>query len=63
MKGTNMYEEDKVGNGIKLPGVELEPGEKVFTNCAIGGAVFVHVKDGRITKVRPMIFGDEDTPA
>lgn len=56
-----MYEEDKVGNGIKLPGVELEPGEKVFTNCAIGGAVFVHVKDGKITKVRPMIFGDNDT--
>ncbi|MCD7743297.1 MAG: hypothetical protein LUH13_03270, partial [Oscillospiraceae bacterium] len=49
--------------GIELPGVELEPGEHVFTNCAIGGAVFVHVKDGKITKVRPMVFGDDDTPA
>ncbi len=49
--------------GIELPGVELEPSEHVFTNCAIGGAVFVHVKDGKITKVRPMVFGDDDTPA
>ncbi len=55
--------EEKQRRGIELPGVELEPGEEVFTNCAIGGAVFVHVKDGRITKVRPMVFGDDDTPA
>ncbi|MCD8002230.1 MAG: hypothetical protein LUE95_06590, partial [Oscillospiraceae bacterium] len=49
--------------GIELLGVELEPGEHVFTNCAIGGAVFVHVKDGKITKVRPMVFGDDDSPS
>lgn len=55
--------ETNVRRGITLPGVELEPGEEVFTNCCIGGAVFVHVKDGRVTKIRPMVFGDEDTPA
>ena len=56
-------QETKTRRGITLPGVELEPGEEVFTNCCIGGAVFVHVKDGRVTKIRPMVFGDEDTPA
>ena len=42
-------------------GVILEEGEQVFTNCAIGGPVFVHVKDGKITKVRPIVFDDNDT--
>ena len=43
--------------------LQLEEGEQIFTNCAIGGAVFVHVKDGRITKVRPIVFNEEDTEA
>lgn len=42
-------------------GIILEEGEQVFTNCAIGGPVFVHVKDGKITKVRPIVFDDDDT--
>ena len=27
--------------------------EKILTSCAIGGPVFVHVDDGRITKSVP----------
>jgi trimethylamine-N-oxide reductase (cytochrome c) len=34
--------------------------EKVLTNCTVGGATFVHVKDGRITKVRPIVFDETD---
>ena len=37
--------------------------EKILTSCAIGGAVFVHVNDGRITKIRPMVFDETDAPA
>ncbi|MBW1805854.1 MAG: molybdopterin-dependent oxidoreductase [Deltaproteobacteria bacterium] len=37
--------------------------EQVFTGCTQGGPVFVHVKDGRIIRVRPMVFSeDEDRP-
>ena len=34
--------------------------EQVFTNCTVGGPIFVHVKDGKITRVRPLIFDDKD---
>ena len=37
--------------------------EQILTNCAIGGAVFVHVKDDRITKIRPIVFDETDAPA
>ena len=38
-------------------------GEKVFTSCTQGGPVFVHVKDGRIVRVTPIIFHEkEDVP-
>ena len=28
--------------------------EQVFTNCTVGGPISVHVKDGRIVRVRPL---------
>jgi trimethylamine-N-oxide reductase (cytochrome c) len=34
--------------------------EEVFTNCTIGGPVFVHVKDGRIIRVRPIRLDEKD---
>ncbi len=34
--------------------------EQVFTNCTVGGPIFVYVKDGKITRVRPLIFDDKD---
>ena len=37
--------------------------EQVFTNCTQGGPVFVHVKDGKIIRVRPIVFDEnEDVP-
>ena len=36
--------------------------EQIFTNCTVGGPVFVHVKDGKIVRVRPLIL-DENDPA
>src|SRR4030042_195404 len=36
--------------------------EQVFTNCTNGGPVFVYVKDGRITRIRPMVFNEDDGP-
>jgi trimethylamine-N-oxide reductase (cytochrome c) len=37
--------------------------EKILTSCTVGGATFVHVKDGKITKVRPIVFDETDAPA
>ncbi|WP_258360403.1 molybdopterin-dependent oxidoreductase [Moorella sulfitireducens] len=37
--------------------------EQVFTNCTVGGAIKVHVRDGRIVRVRPLVLEDEDPPA
>jgi len=34
--------------------------EKVFTQCTVGGPVKVHVKDGVIVKMRPIIFDQKD---
>jgi molybdopterin guanine dinucleotide-containing S/N-oxide reductase-like protein len=34
--------------------------EKVFINCTVGGAVKVHVEDGKITSVRPFVLTEED---
>ncbi len=35
--------------------------EQIFTNCEVGGPVFVHVKEGRIIRVRPMRLDESDT--
>jgi anaerobic selenocysteine-containing dehydrogenase len=37
--------------------------EKIYTNCTVGGPVFVHVNDGRITRVRPLTFDSSDAPS
>ncbi len=37
--------------------------EQVLTNCTVGGPIFVHVKDGKITRVRPIVFDEKDGPS
>ena len=37
--------------------------EQVFTQCTGGGPVFVYVKDGKITRVRPIVFNEKDSPS
>ena len=34
--------------------------EKVFTNCTVGGAISVYVKDGKIVRVRPLVVDEKD---
>ena len=34
--------------------------EQVFTSCTQGGPVFIHVKDGKIIRVRPLVFGENE---
>jgi hypothetical protein len=34
--------------------------EQVFTNCTTGGPVQVYVRDGKISRVEPLVFGEED---
>jgi len=34
--------------------------EQVFVNCTNGGPVRVHVKDGRIARVRPLVYDETD---
>ncbi len=37
--------------------------EQVFTSCTIGGPIFVHVNDGKITRIRPIVFDETDGPS
>jgi molybdopterin guanine dinucleotide-containing S/N-oxide reductase-like protein len=37
--------------------------EEILTQCTVGGPVFVHVKDGMITRIRPIVFDDSDAPS
>jgi molybdopterin guanine dinucleotide-containing S/N-oxide reductase-like protein len=37
--------------------------EEIFTNCGQGGVVNIHVKDGKIIRVRPLILDDSDAPS
>jgi molybdopterin guanine dinucleotide-containing S/N-oxide reductase-like protein len=37
--------------------------EQILTQCTVGGPVFVHVEDGKITKMRPIVFDDTDAPS
>jgi molybdopterin guanine dinucleotide-containing S/N-oxide reductase-like protein len=37
--------------------------EQILTNCTVGGPVFVHVKDGKIVRVRPMRLDESDPEA
>jgi trimethylamine-N-oxide reductase (cytochrome c) len=34
--------------------------EQSFVNCTSGGPIRVHVEDGRIVRVRPLVFDEED---
>jgi len=34
--------------------------EQVLTNCTVGGPIIVHVKDGKIIRIRPLILDDKD---
>jgi anaerobic selenocysteine-containing dehydrogenase len=36
--------------------------EQILTQCTVGGAVFVHVEDGVITRIRPIVFDETDPP-
>jgi len=38
--------------------------EQIFVNCTSGGPIFVHVKDNKIIRVRPLVFDDaKDAPS
>ncbi|WP_005037604.1 molybdopterin-dependent oxidoreductase [Holophaga foetida] len=41
-------------------GVDMGKGVTRYTNCTNGGPVFVYVKDGKIIRITPMDFDDED---
>src|SRR4030042_6540650 len=34
--------------------------EQILTQCTVGGSVWVHVKDGVITRIRPIVFDETD---
>ena len=34
--------------------------EQSFVNCTSGGPIRVHVEDGKIVRVRPLVFDDDD---
>lgn len=36
--------------------------EKIFINCTSGGPIFVHVKNGKIVRIRPLIFDEKQDP-
>jgi molybdopterin guanine dinucleotide-containing S/N-oxide reductase-like protein len=37
--------------------------EEILTQCTDGGAVHVHVKDGKIIRIRPIVFDETDAPS
>lgn len=39
------------------------PKEQVFTSCTNGGPVWVHVKDGKVVRIRPLLLSQEDAPS
>lgn len=34
--------------------------EEIYTNCSVSGPLSVYVRDGRITRVRPMVINEDD---
>jgi molybdopterin guanine dinucleotide-containing S/N-oxide reductase-like protein len=34
--------------------------EQVFANCTVGGPISVYVKDGKVTRVRPLVIDEKD---
>jgi len=37
--------------------------EQTYVNCANGGPMRIHVKDGKIVRVRPLVFDETDAPS
>ncbi len=37
--------------------------EEIFTSCSYGGPVFVHVKDGKMIRIRPIVYDEKDAPS
>ena len=37
--------------------------EQIFTNCTVGEPVFVHVKDDKIVRVKPIRLDESDPEA
>ena len=37
--------------------------EQTFVSCTGGGPIRVHVEDGKITRVRPLVFDETDAPS
>ena len=37
--------------------------EEIFTNCTVGGPILVHVKDGKIIRIRPLVLNETDAPS
>jgi len=48
---------------VKTSTKENELSEQVFTNCTTGGPVYVHVKDGKVLRIRPLVFDETDAPS
>ncbi|SLM31710.1 Pyrogallol hydroxytransferase large subunit [Desulfamplus magnetovallimortis] len=51
--------------GLSTPGaygIPLKDGVKKYTNNTNGGPVFVYVKEGRIIRITPIEFDDNDAP-
>ena len=47
--------------GLKI-GIRLADGTMRYCNMTNGGPVFVYVKDGKIIRMTPIDFGDDDPP-
>ena len=37
--------------------------EQIFTNCTVGGPILVHVRDGKIVRIRPLVYDETDAPS
>jgi hypothetical protein len=36
--------------------------EQIFTNCTNAGPISAYVRDGKVTRVRPLVADENDTP-
>ena len=37
--------------------------EEILTQNTVGGVMHVHVKDGKITRIRPIVLDETDAPS
>ena len=48
-------------SGLNASKKREEPmSEQIFTSCTQGGPVFVYVKDGKIVRIRPLVFAESE---